>query len=148
MTPDQLQSRATQFTLRVIKLVRSLPYDIATKEIGRQLVRSGMSVSANYRASRRTRSQKEFVAKLGIVVEETDETVHWLELLAEADIIEKARLTDLISESNELLKIFASSRATAKRSLDEGREPKSQNHPITKLSEKAARKARRIKCLK
>lgn len=117
MTPDELSLRAKRFSVRIINLVRSLPTDVASRELGRQLVRSGMSVSSNYRAARRARSKKEFVAKLGIVVEEADESEHWLDLLVNAEIVGRPRLEPLINESNELLRIFVSMRQTARRNM-------------------------------
>jgi four helix bundle protein len=79
------------------------------------LLRSGTSVAVNYRALGRARSKSEFIAKMGVVVEEADETVFWLELLVEADIVPETRLGDLLKEANELLAIFAASQTTAKR---------------------------------
>jgi four helix bundle protein len=82
--------------------------------IGRQVLRSGTSVAANYRAVCRARSKAEFVAKIGTVVEEADETVFWLELLVESDLASQARMDGLLKEANELLAIFAASQRTAK----------------------------------
>jgi len=82
--------------------------------IGKQALRSGTSVAANYRAVCRARSKPEFAAKMGIVVEEADETVFWLELLVEAAIVSKDKLNDLLLEANELLAIFAASHRTVK----------------------------------
>lgn len=89
----------------------------ATREanvIGNQVLRSATAIAANYRAAGRSWSKAEFVAKIGIVVEEADETVLWLELLAESGIIKPAKLRDLLAEANELLAIFSASRRTAK----------------------------------
>ena len=82
--------------------------------IGRQVLRSGTSVAANYRATCRARSKAEFVAKVGIVVEESDETVFWLELLGDTGIVRPERMEALLGEANELLSIFAASQRTAK----------------------------------
>lgn len=79
------------------------------------MLRSGTSLAANYRAVRRARSRAEFVAKIGVVVEETDETVFWLELLADAGIVRETHIKGLLAEANELLAIFAASQRTAKR---------------------------------
>ncbi|HPF38201.1 MAG TPA: four helix bundle protein [Phycisphaerae bacterium] len=117
MTPDELQKRATSFSLRIIKLARSLPNDIVGWELGKQILRSGTSVSSNYRAARRARSHKEFVAKLGIVAEEADETEHWLGLLTESGIVNRNRAADLMREADELTRIFASSKATARMAM-------------------------------
>ena len=82
--------------------------------IAQQILRSATSMAANYRAVGRARSQAEFIAKLGIVVEESDETVFWLELLGDSGMVPANKLTDLNSEANQLLSIFAASRRTAK----------------------------------
>jgi four helix bundle protein len=82
--------------------------------IGKQLLRSATSVAANYRAVQRARSKAEFVSKLGIVVEESDESQFWLELLVKADILPESRLESLISEANELTAIFVASQRTAR----------------------------------
>lgn len=82
--------------------------------MGRQLLRSGTSVAANYRAACRARSKAEFISKIGTVVEEADETVLWLELLEDTHVVPKAKIDDLLREANELLAIFAASQRTAK----------------------------------
>ena len=114
MTPDELQMRTREFALRIIKLVSALPNTIAGREIGRQLLKSGTSVSANYRAARRGRSKKEYIAKIGIVVEESDETEHWLDLIMASELMSEDRVKDLHEESLELLKIFSKTRRTAR----------------------------------
>ena len=83
--------------------------------LGRQMLRSGTAVAANYRAVCRARSRAEFVARMGVVVEEADETVFWLEMLIDAGIVPKPRLSGLLAEANELLAIFAASQRTARR---------------------------------
>src|SRR6266576_3698725 len=83
MTPDELKTRTKQFALRVIKLVAALPKIIVGRAIGNQLVRCGTSVAANYRSACRARSRIEFIAKMGVVLEEADETQLWLELIIE-----------------------------------------------------------------
>ena len=109
-----LRERTNQFALRVLKLSSSLPKTDAGRTIGRQLLRSGTSVAANYRAVGRSRSQAEFVAKMGVVVEEADESVFWLELLVDGGIMPKPRLDELTCEANELLAIFVASQKTAR----------------------------------
>ena len=109
-----LKDRTKQFAIRIVKLFRSLPKTEEARVIGRQLLRSATSVAANYRAVCRARSKAEFISKVGIVVEEADESILWLELLVECDIIQKIRLEDILNETNELLAIFASSQYTAK----------------------------------
>lgn len=111
---EEFKNRTKQFALRVIKLFRALPRTEEARVIGRQLLRSGTSVGANYRAACRGRSRPEFIAKLGIVVEELDESVYWLELLVESGIVPAERLALLTKESNELLAIFAAAQLTAR----------------------------------
>jgi four helix bundle protein len=82
--------------------------------LGRQLLRSGTSIGANYRAAGRARSKAEFISKMGIVVEEADETIFWVECLIESKIVKPELLTDILTEANELVAIFAASRRTAK----------------------------------
>ncbi len=125
MDADQLQQRVRTFALRTLKLVDALPNTIAGREIGRQLLRAGISVSANYRAARRARSRKEFVAKICIVAEEADETEHWLDLILESQLLPTRRVKPLHNESLELMKIFAATR----RSMVG---PKSPNRQIAK----------------
>jgi four helix bundle protein len=111
---EQIKRRTKQFALRVIRLFRALPRAAEAQVIGRQLLRSGTAVAANYRAVCRARSKAEFVAKIGVVVEEADETVFWLEMLVEAGIIRANRMEPLLKEANELLAIFAASQRTAR----------------------------------
>lgn len=113
--PAEVRERTKQFAIRIIRLFRSLPKSDDARTIGRQLLRSGTSVAANYRAVCRARSKAEFIAKIGVVVEEADETVFWLELLIDTGIIAQAKLNNLLKEANELLSIFAASQKTAKR---------------------------------
>jgi four helix bundle protein len=115
---DELKRRTKTFAVRVITLFRSLPRTEEARIIGKQVLRSGTSVAANYRAVCRARSQAEFIAKVGIVVEEADETVFWLELLVEAAIVGERKMQSLLTEANELLAIFAASQSTAKNRLD------------------------------
>jgi len=114
---DELKERTKQFAIRVVKLFRALPKTGEGQVLGRQLLRSATSVAANYRAVCRARSRAEFVARLGVVVEEIDETVFWLEVLMETEVVKKARMENLLKEANELLKIFAASQHTAKIGL-------------------------------
>jgi four helix bundle protein len=117
MNEDDLKRRTKQFGLRVIKLVESLPNTTASKTIGHQLLRSGTSVGANYRAACRGKSKADFIAKIGLVVEEADESLYWLELLQEAGIIPVERLQDLKKEADELVAIFTASIKTARTHL-------------------------------
>jgi len=111
-----LKDRTKQFALRVIRLYRALPRNEEARVIGKQLLRSGTSIGANYRAACRGRSKAEFVAELGIVLEEADETVFWLELLQESDIMNVQSLAPLVEEARELTAIFVASVCTAKES--------------------------------
>jgi four helix bundle protein len=108
------RDRSKQFAILVVKLFKSLPKSDEARIIGKQLLRSATSVAANYRAAGRSRSRAEFISKMGIVVEEADETVFWLELLIETDVVEKNKVETLLGEANELLAIFAASQRTAK----------------------------------
>ena len=110
-----LRDRSKKFALRILTLCDSLPKTDAARTIGRQILRSGTSVAANYRAVGRARSRVEFIAKMGVVIEEADETVFWLEMLVDSGTIPKPRLDNLIAETTELLAIFVASHKTAKR---------------------------------
>jgi four helix bundle protein len=109
-----LKVRTKTFALRVIRLVNSLPAGRATDVLGKQLLRSGTSVAANYRAACRARSSAEFIAKMGIVEEEADESVLWLELLTEAKLVRDDLLAPLKEEANELVAIVVASIKTAR----------------------------------
>jgi four helix bundle protein len=111
---DNLKVRTKKFALRVIKLVDSLPKTLAARTIGGQLIRSATSVPANYRAACRARSNAEFIAKLGIVEEETDESAFWIEFLVDVEIIKESLVTDLLDEANQLTAIWVTSINTAR----------------------------------
>jgi four helix bundle protein len=114
MNPTELKARTKTFALRIIKLTRAIPKnDDAGRVIARQIIRSGTSVAANYRASCRARSQAEFIAKIGTVEEESDETALWLELLIESGIMPAKKLSALLEEADALTAIMAASRKTA-----------------------------------
>ena len=115
---QELKERTKQFAIRVVRLFRSLPKTEEARIIGKQALRSGTSVAANYRAVCRARSKAEFIARIGIVVEEADEAVFWLELLVETAIVSQARMNELLAEANELLAIFGASQRTAKSPND------------------------------
>jgi four helix bundle protein len=114
MNSEEMKTRTKVFTLRVIRLCESLPVTPTAKMIRNQLLRCGSSVGANYRAACRARSKADFVSKMGIVEEEADETVYWMELLVDADIVERSRVADLLDEANQILSIVISSIKTAK----------------------------------
>lgn len=111
---EELRNRTKTFALRIIRLFRHLPHSTEAQVLGKQLLRSGTSVGANYRAAGRSRSKAEFVSKIGIVVEEADETVFWLECLVESGIVKEELLKELLIEANELVAIFAASHRTAR----------------------------------
>ena len=115
MTEKELLQRTKDFALRVIKLVNALPNNIAGKTIGGQLIRSGTSVAANYRAACRGRSKAEFISKLGIAEEEADESALWMEMIIESDLMRENLVTSLLQEANELTKIFAKSKISARK---------------------------------
>ena len=110
----EMQTRTKQFALRVICMFQQLPKTDEARVLGKQVLRSGTSVAANYRAACRSKSRSDFISKLGTTVEEADETLLWLELLEEAQIIPSARLAPLKHETDELLRILSSSLSTAK----------------------------------
>ena len=111
---EDVQERTRKFALRIIKLFRSLPKTDDARILGEQLLRSDTSIGANYRAACRARSGAEFVAKLGIVFEEADETAIWLELVRDAEIFPEAKLRERIQEAKELVAIFFGSVRKAK----------------------------------
>ena len=110
-------ARTKQFALRVMKLVGALPKTTQGRAIGSQLMRSGTSVAANYRAACRARSKAEFVAKLGTVEEEADESAFWLELIIEGQLLTAAQIQPLLLEATELVAITAASKKTASKAL-------------------------------
>lgn len=116
MNERELLDRTKQFALRVFKVVGALPQTIEGRAVASQLIRSGTLVAANYRAARRARSKPEFVAKLGVVEEEADETAFWLEWLIETELLGAAKVKSLLTEANEIVAIMASSKKTAVKS--------------------------------
>ena len=122
MTKEELKERTKKFALMIIELVEELPNTLAGRTIGNQIIRSGTSVAANYRAACRARSNADFISKITIVEEECDETLFWLELIVEANLLKKEILRDLIKEADELTAIFTASGKTAR-----------QNNPPSKI---------------
>lgn len=114
MDTAELKNRTKQFALRVIALCDALPDTSTARVIRNQLLRCGTSVGANYRATCRARSQLDFISKIGITEEETDESLYWQELIVEAGIMPAERLAPLMKETDELLAIFTASGRTAK----------------------------------
>ena len=111
---QELRNRTKEFAIRIIKMSRVMPNTREANIVNNQILRSATGMAANYRAVGRARSKAEFIAKLGVVIEEADETLFWLELLADTHIIDPAKLRDLWSEANNLVSIFSASRRTAK----------------------------------
>ncbi len=111
---DMMKQRTKAFAVRVINLYRGLPKRDEARVLGQQLLRSGTSVAANYRAVCRAKSHPDFISKLGTVVEETDETLLWLELFEEAEVLPAEKLGDLKREADELLRMFSSSLSSAR----------------------------------
>ena len=114
LTPQELKARTRKFALRIIRLFRALPKTAEAQIIGKQLLRSGTAVAANYRATCRARSRAEFLARIGVVVEEADETVFWMEMLTDSGTVPPARMQEIIREAQELLAIFAASQRTVR----------------------------------
>lgn len=115
MTAKEMQERTKQFALRIMRLVEALPKTIEGRAIGNQLIRSGTSVAANYRAASRARSKAEFVSKLGIAEEEADESCFWMELIIEGNLLPEKQISSLLKEANELTAIIVSSLISARR---------------------------------
>ena len=115
MDRDEMQKRTKALALRIIRVVEGLPRDRTAEVIGRQLLRCGTSVGANYRAACRARSKAEFVAKMGIVEEEADESLYWMELLIETGLIKSQKLESLMKETDEILSITVASIKTARK---------------------------------
>jgi len=122
--PEDLKRRTKRFALRVIRLVRALPRNPVGDITGRQLFRAGTSVGANCRSACRAQSAADFVAKMHRVQEEADESLYWMELLAEARIVPLSRLKDLMQETEELVAIIVASIKTARRKTKAARPPK------------------------
>ncbi len=116
MSPDEMKQRTKTFSLRVLKLVQALPRSGVGEVLGRQLLRAGTSVGANYRAACRAKSRADFVNKLRIVEEECDEARFWLELLTESGLVKAGRLSGLMAENDTLLAIVVASAKTARAS--------------------------------
>ncbi len=136
MDSEELKARTKAFAVRVVKMTEALPPTRAADMVARQLLRSATSVAANYRAACRARSHREFVAKIGVVTEEADESLYWLEILVQAEIIPEAKLKSLIQEANELTAIFTASSYTARQNRDAPvpAKPQIAKSPITQSS--------------
>jgi four helix bundle protein len=113
MDKRELQDRAKQFALRVLNLVDALPRTVGGRAISMQLVRAATSVGANYRSVCRARSRAEFAAKLGVAVEEADESLYWFELVRDGNLLPENKRSHLLKEADELTAILASGRKSA-----------------------------------
>ena len=118
MTTDEMKLRTKKFSLMIIDLAEKMPNTNVIRSITNQIVRSGTSVGANYRAVCRARSDREFVAKMNIVLEESDETLFWLEIIKEKMWINKSELEIIWKEGNKLTAIFVSSLKTVNNKIN------------------------------
>ena len=118
MKHQNLQDRTRKFALSIINFTEQLPHDDTSRGIGRQLLRSGTSVGANYRAVCRAKSKADFISKMGTVLEEADESAFWIELLVDAAKVGPQLAQAILAEAIELTAIAASSINTAKRNSD------------------------------
>ncbi len=114
MNPEDMKARTRAFALRIIRLAESLPDTPTARVIRNQMLRCGPSVGANYRAACRAKSKPDFVSKLGTVEEEADESIYWMELLIDAEIVKRSRIADLLDEADQILSIVITSIKTAK----------------------------------
>ena len=118
MTPDEMKGRTRQFALRCVKLVASFRKGPVADVVGRQLIKSSTSVAANYRAACAARSHADFLNKLGIVEEESDESIFWIDLAPDAGLTERHLVAELLTEGQEIYAIIVASQKTAKRKRD------------------------------
>lgn len=116
-----LKNRTKKYAISVVKLIRSLPSNFEGNCIGKQLFRSVTSVAANYRAACRARSKAEFISKIGIVIEEADESVFWLELITDLGLLKRENLAAELKEANEILAIMIASSRSAKSGQKKGK---------------------------
>ena len=115
MTAEELRKRTRFFAVNLIRFCRTLPRTDESRLIARQLMAAGTSVGANYRAACRRRSDADFINKLGVVIEEADETAYWMEILVDAEIVTAKRVERLLREADEFVRIFVRSRETARQ---------------------------------
>jgi four helix bundle protein len=116
MTREEMKNRTKTYANRVVKVCSALPANWIAQTLGKQLLRSGTSVGANYRAVCRAKSNADFINKLRIVEEECDESLFWMELLVDNNLVKAGRLKELMKEADELLAIVVSSAKTARAS--------------------------------
>jgi four helix bundle protein len=129
LKPEDLRRRTKKFALDIIRLYRTLPKTEECRIMGRQLLRAACSVAANYRAACRARSHAEFLAKVGLVLEEADESAFWLEMFRDSNSVAEAKLAPQLDEAEQLVSIFSASRRTARGSLSITKSP---DHRIAK----------------
>jgi four helix bundle protein len=115
MTTEKMRARTKQFTLRVMKVVSALPDNTQGRIISHQLMKSGSSVGANYRAVCRARTRRDFINKLGVVIEEADESAFWLEVTGEGNVLDPRQLAPLLQEANEIVAILTAALKTARK---------------------------------
>lgn len=120
---NPLRDRTKKYALRVIRLAQSLPDDKVSRVISNQLLRSGTSVGANYRAACRAKSPADFCSKMTTVEEETDESMYWMELIIEGGLMPDTRLQPLYKEAEEILKMTVASINTARRGINDSKKP-------------------------
>jgi len=125
MTADEMKQRTKALAVRIVRLVGSLPPGRTSDVVGKQLLRCGTSVGANYRAACRARSRADFTAKMGIVEEEADEIVYWIDLLVDCGQLKQNRVSELLTETNEIIAIVVSSIRTARNNGNPRSTPKS-----------------------
>ncbi|HQO35343.1 MAG TPA: four helix bundle protein [bacterium] len=114
MDAGEFKNRTGEFALRVIRLVEALPKGRTGDVLGRQLIRCGTSVGANYRSACRAKSKADFLAKMAIVEEECDEAIYWIELMVQAGLIDERRVSELMKEADEILSMVVASIKTAR----------------------------------
>ena len=118
MTTEELKERFRKFSIKIIKLVNSMPNNIAGNAIAKQIVRSGTSPAANYRAACLAKSNKDFLNKLKMVEEEIDETSHWLSIIMDSELLPQSKVQDLYDESEELRRIIVRSITTIRQTIE------------------------------
>lgn len=124
MTPQELRERTAAFAVDIARLIKSIDSQPAARVAIDQLIRSATSTAANYRAAGLARSHREFISKMSQVLEEADESLHWLEFMRDAEVADNERLTPLIREARELTRIFGASKRTALMNAANQRKPK------------------------
>ena len=117
---EELKHRTKAFSIRIVRFVNTMPKDGVARILGNQLLRAGTSVGANYRAACRARSRAEFISRIGVVEEEADETLYWLEIITEASVVKSEGVSRLTAEADELVAIFT---ATGRSTKASGRSP-------------------------